>query len=202
MNYTVICKNGTNVPVEHQLTYPFQLDSTQTAVNVTCSDKLNKTETVMAYPLGNYRLESQLFVLTGVGSFLLAAACLVLYIFSSCFSNNWTKVADILVTVLFVAFWMSASTAWAISVVHMKFTSDPTNWIYRNSNMNNSICLKSSNNNYISPVVSYCMVESAGLFAEANVSVIFGFLNVFLWSSNIWFLYKETHWCTGYRRLP
>jgi hypothetical protein len=31
------------------------------------------------------------------------------------------------------------------------------------------------------------------------VSVIIGFLNVFLWSANVWFLYKETKW---YRPNP
>ena len=32
----------------------------------------------------------------------------------------------------------------------------------------------------------------AGTYANVTVSVIFGFLNFFLWASCIWFVYKET----------
>lgn len=31
-------------------------------------------------------------------------------------------------------------------------------------------------------------------FSRLNTSLLFGYLNFFLWASDLWFLYKETHW--------
>lgn len=31
-------------------------------------------------------------------------------------------------------------------------------------------------------------------FSRLNISLLFGYLNFFLWASDLWFLYKETHW--------
>ena len=30
-----------------------------------------------------------------------------------------------------------------------------------------------------------------------NIFQLLGFLNFFLWASNLWFVYKETHWFAG-----
>ena len=38
-------------------------------------------------------------------------------------------------TVIVAVFWLAASAAWANGVINMKYTSDPTNWIYRNTKM-------------------------------------------------------------------
>lgn len=39
--------------------------------------------------------------------------------------------------------------------------------------------------------------SSCSQFSEGNISVLLGFLNCFLWTTNLWFLYKETKWFTG-----
>ena len=44
--------------------------------------------------------------------------------------------------------------------------------------------------------ISECSSSGNTGFSKANSSVLIGFLNVFLWASNIWFLYKETAWYT------
>merc|ERR1712008_203523 len=45
--------------------------------------------------------------------------------------------------------------------------------------------------------VKSCTVDFTGNFNKANISIIVGFLNFFLWASNLWFLYKETSWFSG-----
>jgi hypothetical protein len=42
---------------------------------------------------------------------------------------------DFCMTVIVAVFWLAASAAWANGVINMKYTSDPTNWIYRNTKM-------------------------------------------------------------------
>ena len=39
--------------------------------------------------------------------------------------------------------------------------------------------------------------SSCSQFTEGNISVLLGFLNCFLWTTNLWFLYKETKWFSG-----
>jgi curved DNA-binding protein CbpA len=213
LNYTVTCKNGTEVPVEHVIAYPFQLDITQ-AVNVTCSNSENnnnssnnnnsnsenKTETASAYPTGNYKPVAQLFVGTGVASFLLTMVFLVLYkkSFSSYRGRTfyWKNIAgaDFIVTAVNTIVWMISSTAWTIGVVVMAFKSDPGNWIFESNNSNNTVCSKWNDTNYVSAVVKNCtVVENSlpgGILADAQNSIIFGFVNVFLWTSNLGLLHK------------
>ena len=45
--------------------------------------------------------------------------------------------------------------------------------------------------------IGQCVATDRGHFGGANVSVLLGFLNFFLWACNLWFLYKETFWFTG-----
>jgi hypothetical protein len=199
LNYTVTCKNGTEVPVEHVIAYPFQLDSTQ-AVNVTCSNSENKTETASAYPTGNYKPVAQLFVGTGVASFLLTMAFLVFY--KKSFSSYrgrafyWKNIAgaDYIVTAVNTIVWMISSTAWTIGVVVMAFKTDPASWIFESNNKNNSVCSKWNDTSYVSAVVKNCtVVENSlpgGILADAQNSIIFGFVNVFLWTSNLGLLHK------------
>ena len=42
-------------------------------------------------------------------------------------------------------------------------------------------------------------VGSSGGFTGANSATLLGFLNFFLWTGNLWFLYKETAWFSGNR---
>ena len=38
---------------------------------------------------------------------------------------------------------------------------------------------------------------SSGAFGGAVSAVLLGFLNFFLWTANLWYLYKETAWFRG-----
>jgi len=137
------------------------------------------------------------FVFTGVLSFLAAMAILVVYVFFSEMYFSESKMApmiDFCFTVIVAVFWLSASAAWANGVINMKYAADPNSWLFQDED---SICQKTTNNTFVYTDVSKCSVEFLGNYKKANVSIIVGFLNFFLWASNLWFLYKETSWFSG-----
>lgn len=195
-NYSVFCTSGSVVNVSHPFEYPFRLDHT-TAVNVTCVGAANTTITRKVYPPGDYKTDAEFFVFTGVFAFLLTMALLFVYVFFSGLYANEPKffpTVDFWVTLLVAIFWLAASASWANAVINMKYTADPTHWIFRNTDKENSICSKQADDKYVYTAVRNCESTFGGKFTEANVSVIIGFLNFFLWSTNLWFLYKETTW--------
>ena len=104
---------------------------------------------------------------------------------------------DFFVTALLGFFWLAGSSAWANGLSGMKTVADPDNWIFTSQFENAAICYKTTNGNYLYPKIGECHTIERGHFGGANVSVLFGFLNCFLWISNLWFLYKETSWFKG-----
>ena len=119
------------------------------------------------------------------------------YVFySSLYSDeqkNYPKV-DFLITALLAFFWLAGSSAWANGLNGMKDVADPDNWIWTSQNDKAAACFKTSEGTYSYTKIGECHTTSRGHFGGANVSVLFGFLNFFLWASNLWFLYKETNW--------
>jgi len=71
-----------------------------------------------------------------------------------------------------------SSAAWASGLNSLKYTTDPVNIVQYLD-----ICK-----------VNHCVSYFAANFADLNISIIIGFLNFFLWTVNLWFLYKETSW--------
>lgn len=187
-SYTVQCSDSSALlPITHSYSYPFRLDHTS-PVNVTC-----KNESISMYPPGDFASDAQFFVFTGVLSFLGTMASLLVYVFfSPLYLDDQKKgpMIDFCFTVIVAVFWLSASAAWANGVIGLKYASNPTNWIY---GMKNSICEK-KDGHYVHVAVKECLTTFTGSFTGANVSIIVGFLNFFLWTSNLWFLYKETSW--------
>jgi len=195
VEYDVICAVPPTVTVKHQFSYPFQLDhaknQTATCINGT------KTVTKTMQLSGDFSSDAQFFVFTGVVSFLGTMASLVIYVFFSDMYFSESKKApmiDFCFTVILAVFWLSASAAWANGVINMKFASDPNNWLFDEED---SICYRASTGKPVSTLVTDCTVKFFGNFKKANVSIIVGFLNFFLWASNLWFLYKETSWFSG-----
>jgi len=190
--YSVECANGWNFSVSHPISYPFRLDHDK-PVNVTCL----KNETSWEQLAGDFSSDAQFFVFTGVLSFLGTMACLVVYLFfpEMYFSENKkAPMFDFVFTVIVAVFWLSASAAWANGVVGMKYEANPDNWIFSSPT---SVCHLADTKKPVKTFVKRCVTVSAGHFAKANVSIILGFLNFFLWASNLWFLYKETSWFSG-----
>jgi len=197
--YTVTCKEGagqeTVTKVVHQVYYPFKLDHAETnfepaIVGAGCFD----WKKAQNQP-GDFQSDAQFFVFTGVIAWLGATAWLVIYVF---FSQKYLEDAekkvpmiDFCFTVIVAVFWLSASAAWANGVIGLKNATDES-WIYTSPM---SPCQKTGDI-YVDSKVTECSQtdEQKGSYGGANASILLGFLNFFLWGSNLWFIYKETKW--------
>lgn len=79
---------------------------------------------------------------------------------------------DFILTTVLAVFWLSSSAAWANGASALKTVTDA---------------------NAISALCGHILVHTTS-FSSLNISLLFGFLNFFLWASDLWFLYKETYW--------
>jgi hypothetical protein len=159
-------------PVELSYSYPFELDGVSTQVN--CR---NATEKI--YLVGDFSSDAQFFVATGVISMLYCIGITAVYImFDEIYQANVALPKfDFLLTVLLAVFWLSGSAAWANGLTGLGAV---TKYEAISS-------LNYCNNNA-------CLGLSSESLSTLTISVIFGFLNFFLWTSDLWFLYKETQW--------
>merc|ERR1712226_814571 len=189
LEYKVTCSGGDETTVRHNATYPFVLGYNQ-GVNVQCKP----SQPVMMAPPGDFSSDAKFFVFTGVISFLGSAALLVLYVFfDKIYSGDDKRIPlmDFVFTLIVAVFWLSASAAWANGLVSMKSVYSGK-WI--SAIDSDSICALTTNGKLSHANVEKCSVTYQGSFGGANVSVLFGFLNCFLWGANLWFIYKETAW--------
>lgn len=191
--FTLKCVNSTlTKSFKNDFYYPFRLDHTDIDP-LTCIPN-DADHTVKIHQPGDYKSDAEFFVFTGVVAFLGSGASIVLYVFfSRLYMDEQKKVPlyDFCFTVIIAVFWLSASAAWANGVSNLKITSDP-NTFFKTS----KICKEE---NFAEWRVMACDVDPdlQGRFGGANGSVMLGFLNFFLWASNLWFVYKETAWFTS-----
>ncbi|CAG9855106.1 unnamed protein product [Phyllotreta striolata] len=154
--------------------YPFE---------IVVTDSLNSSETTKCNIsiLGDFSSDAKFFVSTGVLAMLYTLAIILVYTkFDEIYKSN-TKLPlyDFLITVLFGVLWLSSSAAWANGLTGLKTETNP----HLDDDTACKGCTATSNN-----------------FSTLNISVIFGFLNFFLWASDLWFVYKETSWFLGNQR--
>lgn len=77
-----------------------------------------------------------------------------------------------MLTTVLAIFWLSGSAAWSSGANALKAVTDP---------------------GIIAKLCSEVQVSTSS-FSSLNISLLFGYLNFFLWASDLWFLYKETYW--------
>ncbi|XP_023343922.1 synaptophysin [Eurytemora carolleeae] len=99
---------------------------------------------------------------------------------------------DLAMAVVLAFFWLASSSAWGHGLSGLKHVGDPENWIYQDTEDAPAHMCRKNAEGYVFTIIESCTSTYAGTFAGGNVSVLLGFLNVFLWSANTWFLYKET----------
>ncbi|UJR09347.1 hypothetical protein I4U23_013590 [Adineta vaga] len=121
---------------------------------------------------------AEFFVFTGVTSMLLSLAFTAMYVLMDRQYRNDERfpIIDLIITVIWTIFWIAGSSAWAQGVTNIRAQTSYDN------------ILK------LLPYCSggTCSEKETGTYANVIVSVIFGFLNFFLWAACIWFVYKET----------
>ena len=166
---------------------------------------------------GNFASDAQFFVFTGVISWLYCFVRYVLgyvgfiriilfsigmYVFYSTLymdkEKKYPKI-DFVMTALLAMFCLAGSAAWANGLTGLKLVSNPDNWIWNSRYQFAAICYRTEHDppTYSYTKIGQCEATDRGHFGGANVSVLLGFLNFFLWACNLWFLYKETNWFTG-----
>jgi len=174
-------------PISVPVSYPFRLNSYQPwKYEEMCGIKDSKKEGKSIYDInfpGNFSSDAEFFVFTGVIAWLYCFVSLAVYVlFNHLYvdqQKNYPKV-DFVVTALLGMFWLAGSAAWANGLNGLK-----------------NVC------SGLSVAAMLCQNDevecssSCSQFTEANISVLLGFLNCFLWTTNLWFLYKETKWFTG-----
>ncbi|XP_028398147.1 synaptophysin-like [Dendronephthya gigantea] len=181
--------NETLFKVEGKFQYPFDDDMIYISylhVIKNCTD-FNKDKVHLDVAT-KHKSEAQFFVFTGVLSFLY---CLLACIYYAAFENHaenmystdvgrcsWV-VVDFLVSVVITIFWFAGSVAWAAGLPGLKDDTDPKTYTDHFP-----LCKGSFT----------CTTEREPNYATLKVSVILGFLNLFVWLGNLWFLFKETPW--------
>eukprot|EP00096_Caligus_rogercresseyi_P007157 TRINITY_DN247_c0_g1_i2.p1 TRINITY_DN247_c0_g1~~TRINITY_DN247_c0_g1_i2.p1 ORF type:complete len:236 (+),score=35.55 TRINITY_DN247_c0_g1_i2:151-858(+) len=187
--YSIFCTSQPNVAhqVTHHFEYPFQLDHSP-PIPFKCSNIVSN----ITVP-GDFSSDAKFFVFTGVVSFLGALGSLLIYVFFSPLYADESKkppLVDFWFTLVVSVFWLSASAAWTNGLISLKWIAS-CDWI---STTNGHPCKLSSQNTLILVDVRTCDVTDTGHFVGANIAALLGFLNFFLWASNLWFIYKETSW--------
>lgn len=173
--FTVKCANSTleAASVSKDISYPFRLDHEKLEMKACGNDYLLRF-------IGDYSSDSQFFVTSGVLAMLYSLGVLAFYSLMDTLykADKRIPLMDFWITTGGAVFWLSASAAWASGLNSLKYAADPAN---------------------IAPLQDICKINEcesyfAANFADLNISIIIGFLNFFLWTVNLWFLYKETSW--------
>ncbi|XP_072690969.1 synaptophysin-like protein 2 isoform X2 [Canis lupus baileyi] len=144
-----------------------------------CDD--DSTSKIM-HLMGDFSAPAEFFVTLGIFSFFYTMAALVLYLrFHNLYTENRRfPLVDFCVTVSFTFFWLVAAAAWGKGLTDIKGATRPSSLTAAMS-----VCHGEE------AVCSAGATPSMGL---ANISVLFGFINFFLWAGNCWFVFKETPW--------
>ncbi|VFV19685.1 synaptophysin-like protein 2 [Lynx pardinus] len=158
--------------------YPFRLNRVQYEMPLCDDDSTSKTMHLM----GDFSAPAEFFVTLGIFSFFYTMAALVVYLrFHNLYAENKRfPLVDFCVTVSFTFFWLVAAAAWGKGLTDIKGATRPSSLTAAMS-----VCHGEE------AVCSAGATPSMGL---ANISVLFGFINFFLWAGNCWFVFKETPW--------
>jgi len=180
--------------------YPYQIDQ-QEAIQVE-KGLCNSTSQPLRYSFpGDYSSDAQFYVFIGVITWLYSSATLALYIFYSNLyldeQKSYPKY-DLIIAAVLAFIWLCAASAWAHAVLGLRGIADVESYIFTDTE---SPCFKNGDTFNVTGI-SRCKWSVNTGFSKANSSVLIGFLNVFLWASNIWFLYKETTWYNARNQMP
>lgn len=155
--------------VKPEFGYPFRL-SDHPYMFPTCDGGAgNKT-----YLQGDFSSSAEFFVCVGVLGFLYCTATLILYLgYQNVYrQTNRGPIGDLVVTAIFAFLWLVSSSAWGKGLTDVKWATSPEH--------------------LVEACKDVCTAGEYPSMGRLNASVIFGFLNLILWTGNCWFIYKET----------
>ncbi|TSX44499.1 Synaptophysin-like protein 1 [Bagarius yarrelli] len=172
---SLFCGDGKNETLNVTFAYPFRLNQVLLVKdNVTlCNRTMSATHLI-----GDSSSSVEFFVAVGVLAFLYCMFALLVYVgYMHVYrDSDFGPVFDFLVTAAFAFLWLVSSSAWAQGLQKVK---------YATSKEGISASLKSD---IMSEVTDFSSMRTL------DISVVFGFVNLIIWSGNAWFVYKETCW--------
>ncbi|XP_057297272.1 synaptophysin-like isoform X1 [Hydractinia symbiolongicarpus] len=171
--------NGTSHRVDGHFKYPFSGSISLNMANDTMKN-------IIDVPLEiDERSSTEFFVVIGVFCFLYSLGVLVYYTWfeednkqpsSATFSP---PVIDFVAGGFWAFFWFVSACAQAAAVRSIKSSTDVNELI-----KSLALC----------KITYTCSIDKAAKYATLTISILLGFLNVFVWAGNMWFLWKETPW--------
>uniref|UniRef100_A0A3B3D7D2 Synaptoporin b n=1 Tax=Oryzias melastigma TaxID=30732 RepID=A0A3B3D7D2_ORYME len=178
-------RKQSNLSINVDFAYPFRLHQVHFKAPL-CDG--NSEEVVFLD--GDFSTAAEFFLTVGVFAFLYSLLATVVYIFyqNKYLKNNRGPHVDFFVTVLFSLLWMVSSCFWAKTLADLKASTSPTQVL-----LLISACRAPKNT---------CSAAQEPVWSRLNTSAVFGFVNVILWSGNIWFVFKETGWYKTGQRYP
>lgn len=191
---TANCAGTTKtLPIE----YPFKFDTA-----AICESKQSFS----------FASDAQFFVATGVLSLMYCLFIIAVHLFIDDFYKSKSEIplADFMLTTILAIFWLSGSAAWSNGTTGLKSVLEPEKWqkmcpvctdFSVSSFARLNISLVSTHTHLVCPhnKMAFHYFWCVSFFFFCFSPQILGFLNFFLWASDLWFLYKETIWFQGRR---
>jgi len=204
--FSIWCKTLPSLPLEkvfnqfiRKVYYPFRVSDIEPIdlkSKELCDIRNWKEQNSTINFLGDFSSDAEFFVFTGVISWLYSIFSLVVYVYFPHLYHDDTKrkpKLDFALTALVSMFWLAGSAAWANGLTGLRWSVDSNNWLHKTS-----ICRLTNSDipHYVDTKIDKCD-STSGEYVGATCAVVLGFLNWFLWTGNLWFLFKETTWFAG-----
>ncbi|KAM4615371.1 synaptophysin-like protein 1 [Polymixia lowei] len=176
---SLFCGDGRNETLNATFHYPFRLN--QVPFVEGNSTFCNYTFTT-THLVGDSASSAEFFVGVAIVCFLYSMVALLVYLgYMHVYKDSdFGPIFDFAVTATLAFLWLVCSSAWAKGLQNVK---DATDTVGITTTL--ALCRE--------PNITCAVTEFANM-RSLNISVVFGYLNMFVWAGNAWFVYKETRW--------
>uniref|UniRef100_A0A8D3CMH8 Synaptophysin-like 1 n=1 Tax=Scophthalmus maximus TaxID=52904 RepID=A0A8D3CMH8_SCOMX len=164
---SLFCGDGGNETLTANFHYPFSKNTMTVTASVLClrPDSASSAE---------------FFVGIAIVCFLYSMVALLVYLgYMHVYKDSdFGPIFDFVITAILVFLWLVCSSAWAKGLQNVKGATDT-------EGVSATLALCKGGN-------VTCEVTEFANLRTLNISVVFGYLNMFVWAGNAWFVYKET----------
>ncbi|XP_043964522.1 synaptophysin-like protein 1 [Gambusia affinis] len=176
---SLFCGGGINETLDANFHYPFRLSQVPLIDgNITiCNHSVTTT-----HLMGDSASAAEFFVGIGVVCFLYSMVALLVYLgYMHVYKDSdFGPIFDFIMTAVLAFLWLVCSSAWAKGLQNVKDATDT-------DGISGTLAVCKGRN-------ITCEVTDFANMRTLNISVVFGYLNMFIWAGNAWFVYKETRW--------
>ncbi|NXB82369.1 SYPL1 protein, partial [Donacobius atricapilla] len=181
----VSCEGVVNKTITAAFAYPFRLNTV--VFSAPDPEGCGGTWTDV-YLTGNFSSSAQFFVTLAALVFLYCITALVVYIgyYHVYQQNNKFPLTDLAISVLTSFLWLVSTFVWAKALADIKASTGA------------SIIPGIESCKAPGTTCRFLSVTSMGVL---NVSVVFGLVNMILWTGNVWLVYEDTSLYNQWNRI-